>query len=130
MEALSRITFIMFFLCSGLWLMGPKVAQTAFCPDHLAYAGIRHYFATSYFRLFSNPIKKARREGTTNNVKTVERANPPKITPPNPRYSSLPAPVDRTRGSMPNKLVVALMKMGRIRVRTDSMTASMPVIPS
>lgn len=56
----------------------------------------------------------------------VESASPPRRIEPNPRYSSLPEPVETTRGVIASKLVVALMKIGRIRVLTDSEMASIP----
>jgi hypothetical protein len=57
----------------------------------------------------------------------VDTASPPRRMDPRPRYSSLPEPVDRTRGDRASRLVVALMNIGRMRVLTASVTASMPV---
>ena len=52
-------------------------------------------------RLSSVPTKMLISGGTMANVKSAERARPPMTTEPRPRYSSEPAPGNRTSGSMP-----------------------------
>ena len=70
------------------------------------------------------PTNSENSAGTSTNVNSVETISPPTTTEPRPLYNSLPAPVMRISGLMPHTLVRAVMKIGRMRVRTLSVMAS------
>ena len=63
-------------------------------------------------------------------VARVDRPRPPNTTTPMPRYNSDPAPGKITSGTRPKSEVKVDMKIGLIRFRVASITASFADKPS